>query len=113
MASYWCRYRRAPAISDLSSRVEEARKRSNRRYGDRMRNCDSALQPRWRRSGLRLRRYEIGRQLRALAEEVLVHLLQQKLLGLRRAKVEAIFVHEHLHVLDPHLPGLLGDAVVD
>ena len=83
------------------------------RCGGRTRNCGSTLRPRWKRSGLRLRRDEIGRQLRALAEEILVHLFEEEFLGLRGAEVEPVLVHEHLHVLHPHLPGFLGDAVVD
>ena len=78
--------------------------------------CGTAIpasRPRWKRSALRLRRDEIGRQLRALAEEILVHLFEQEFLRLGGAEIEAVLVHEHFHVLDPHLPRFLGDAVVD
>ena len=91
----------------------DCRRRWNLRCGGRTRNCDSTLRPRSKRSALRFRRDEIGRQLRALAEEVLVHLFEQEFLGLRGTEVEAVLVHEHLHVLHPHLPRFLGDVVVD
>src|SRR5207302_2141596 len=63
--------------------------------------------------GLSLRRDEIGRERGAFAKEVVVHLLQQKLLRFLGAEVEAVLVHEHLHVLHPHLPRFLGDALED
>src|SRR5664280_529001 len=28
-------------------------------------------------------------------------------------EVEPVLVHDHLHVLDPHLPGFLGNVLVD
>src|SRR5881392_3544940 len=37
----------------------------------------------------------------------------QEFLGLCGSKVEPVLVHEHLHVLHPHLPGFFGNAVVD
>ena len=54
-----------------------------------------------------------GRKRRAFAEEVLFHLLDQELLRFLRAQVEAVLVHDHLHVLDPHPPGFLRHVVVD
>src|SRR5262245_11875674 len=83
------------------------------RSGYRTPSFASTSIPRWQPSSLRLRRHEIGRQLGPLTEEIFVHLFDEKLLGLRRAKVEAVFVHEHLHMLDPHLPRLFGDVIVD
>jgi len=44
---------------------------------------------------------------RAFAKEVLVHLLDEELLGFTVAEVEPVFVHDHLHAVHPHLPGLL------
>src|SRR5882724_7461318 len=78
-----------------------------------MRSWTSASQPHCRCSALRLRRHEIGGQLRTLAEEVAVHLLDQKFLCLCGAEVEPILIHEHLHVLHPHFPRVLGDTLVD
>ena len=49
----------------------------------------------------------------AFAEEVIFHLLEQELLRLLRAEVEPVLVHDHLHLLEPHLPGFLGDVLVD
>src|SRR5262249_9420470 len=54
-----------------------------------------------------------GRQLRPLAEEELVGLVEKKLLPARRREVEAILVDDHLRVLEPHLPGIHGDRLVD
>src|SRR5271165_3537840 len=50
---------------------------------------------------------------RTFAKEVLFHLLEQEFLGLRISEVETVFVHDHLHLLDPHFPGVLGDVFVD
>src|ERR1043165_829292 len=68
---------------------------------------------RWKPSGLSLLGHEVRRQRGAFAEEVRIHLLDEELLGLGRAQVEAVFVHEHLHVLYPHLPGFLRDILVN
>src|ERR1039458_1294960 len=112
-ANGWFRCPRVPVIWGSFSRGGRLRGRWNWRCGGRTRNCGSTLPPRWKRSGLRFRRDEVGGQLRTLAEEVLVHLFEEKFLGLRGAEVEPVLVHEHLHVLDPHLPRVLGDAVKD
>src|ERR1022692_3738049 len=76
-----------------------------------MRNCDSTSPPRSRHLGLSFLWDEIRRQGGPFAEEIIVHLLQQEFLRLLGAEVEPILVHEHLHVLDPHLPGFLGDVL--
>src|SRR5262245_2978094 len=55
----------------------------------------------------------VRRQLRPLAEEELVRLLEEDRLPARRGEVEPVLVDDHLRVLQPQLPGLLGDAVVD
>src|SRR5437764_9263313 len=66
------------------------------------------------RSGLLLARRDIVRRKgRAFAEKVLLHLLQQKFLSLLRAEIQPVFVHEHLHVLDPHFPGFFRYVLVD
>src|ERR1039458_5669024 len=62
-----------------------------------------------RRSG----RDVIRREGRAFAKEVLVHLLDEELLGFLVAEVEAVLVHDHLQAVYPHLPGFLGNVVVD
>ena len=41
------------------------------------------------------------------------HLLDEEFLRLGRGQVEAILVHEHLHVLDPHLPGFFRYVFVN
>src|SRR5450432_3188819 len=112
-ASGLSRCRRGRAIWDSSSRADRRPKWWRPPCGNRTRNCSSTWRRRWRLSGLRLRRHEIGRQRRALAEEVTVHLLQQKFLRLLGAQVEPVLVHEHLHVLHPHLPGFFGNGLVD
>src|SRR5579872_4843979 len=58
-------------------------------------------------------RLELRRQLGAFAEEVFFHLFEQELLGFGLAEVEAVLVHDHLHVLDPTLPGFFGNVLVD
>src|SRR5260370_37873591 len=62
---------------------------------------------------VRFGRLIVRRQLRAFAEKVLFHLLEQKLLGLRLAQVEAVLVHDHLHVFHPPLPCLFPNILVD
>src|SRR5258708_6059164 len=64
----------------------------------------SALTARWNVAG-----WKSG----ALAEEEILHLFEQELLRFLSAQVEAVLVHDHLHVLHPHLPGLFGDVLVD
>src|SRR5579871_1558923 len=54
-----------------------------------------------------------GRQRRALAEEIILHLLQQELLRLLRPQVQPVLVHDHLHLLEPHFPGFLGNVLID
>src|ERR1700690_3316279 len=63
--------------------------------------------------GLRARRHEVWRQGRALTEEVLLHLFDDELLRFRVAQVQPVLVHEDLHVLEPQLPGLFRDVLVD
>ena len=60
-----------------------------------------------------LRRDVVRRQGSAFTEEILLHLLEQKLLRLGGSEIQPILVHEHLHVLDPHLPGVFRNVVVD
>src|SRR5207244_7407404 len=105
-------YRVRRARLSFSTRRSSDLRRWNWPCGGRTRNCGSTLRPRSRRSALRLRRDEIGRQLRALSEEILVHLFEEELLCLGGAEIEAVFVHEHLHVLHPHLPVFLGNVVL-
>src|ERR1700761_9103292 len=50
-----------------------------------------------------------GRMGGAFSEEIFFHLLQQKFLRFWRAQVEPIFVHNHFHLLHPHLPGVFGN----
>src|SRR5437773_1027712 len=58
-------------------------------------------------------RHEIRWQGGACAEEIVVHLFEEKLLSLSGSQVQPVFVHEHLHVLHPHLPSFFGDAFED
>ena len=55
-----------------------------------MRSCASRSQPRLKPFSLRLRRHEIGRQRRPFAEEVRVHLFDQKFLGFLGAEIEPV-----------------------
>ena len=41
------------------------------------------------------------------------HPSEQERLRLLRSEVEPVLVHDHLHVLEPHLPGFLGNVFVD
>jgi hypothetical protein len=50
---------------------------------------------------------------RAFAEEELLHLLFHDFLRVGIERVQAVFVHDHLGVLEPHLPGFSGDVFVD
>ena len=45
-------------------------------------------------------------QLRAFAEEELLHLFFHDLLRLRIERIQPVLVHQHLGVLDPHFPAL-------
>src|SRR5262249_40281110 len=65
------------------------------------------------RARLFLRRYVPGRELRAFAEEELLHLLAQHGLRLRRHQVEPGLGDDHLRMLEPQPPGLHRHAVVD
>src|SRR5208282_6718498 len=53
------------------------------------------------------------RRLTALAEEVLLHLLNDEVLMLFLPGLEAILVEQHLHVVLPVVPGLFADALID
>src|SRR5260370_11346678 len=50
------------------------------------------------------RRDKFFGKLRSLAEEILLHLFHQKLLGFRLPGLETVFIQEHLGVLGPHPP---------
>src|SRR5207245_7185392 len=54
-----------------------------------------------------------GRMCRTFAKEILFHLAEEELLRLGRSEVQAIFVHDHFHLLDPHLPGVFRDVFID
>src|SRR5690349_16688209 len=47
------------------------------------------------------------------AEEELLHLLLDDLLGFPRGRAQTVFIDDHLQVLEPHVPGLLGDVLID
>src|SRR5512139_2547466 len=49
-------------------------------------------------------RDEVRREGRALSEEELLALGHPDLLALRAREIEPVLVHEHLRVLEPHLP---------
>src|SRR5207237_9160125 len=53
------------------------------------------------------------RKLRAFAEEELLGLIEEHLVCLLRPARQPILVHDHLEVLEPHLPCVLGDGLVD
>ena len=53
------------------------------------------------------------REFAAGAEEELVHLLDEELLGFLGTGLEAVLVEEHLLALHPFAPGLGGDVLVD
>src|SRR5438128_3372603 len=55
----------------------------------------------------------VGRQRRSLAEEVLLGLVEEDLVRLLAAAGQTVLVHDHLEMLQPHLPGFLRDVVVD
>src|SRR6266851_835202 len=73
----------------------------------------SRMSPGFRTLPLGLRRLVVGRQRRALAEEVLLRLVEKDLVRLLASPGEPVLVHDHLEMLQPHLPRLLRDAVVD
>src|SRR5258708_30894574 len=55
--------------------------------------------------------HEAGGAVGAVAEEMLAHLLLEVLARARIGEVEAVLVHQHLLLLEPGLPRLLGDAL--
>src|SRR6185369_937137 len=56
---------------------------------------------------------EVGRELGVLAEEELLGLVPEDLVRARVRRRQAVLVHDHLEVLEPELPRVLTDAVVD
>src|ERR1051326_7094914 len=112
-ASSLCRCPKAPPTWDLSPRVRRHPGRWKTPCEDPMKSCGFGSPRRWRRSSLRLRRHEVGRQCGAFAKEIFVHLIDEKFMGLRSAEIEAVLVHQHFHVLDPHFPRLFGHVVID
>src|SRR5579859_4745322 len=58
-------------------------------------------------------RHILLRQLRTLAEEISLQLLNKKILSFFFPRLKTILVHEHLLVLAPIAPSLLGDIVVN
>jgi hypothetical protein len=52
-------------------------------------------------------------KLRALAEKILLHLLNQELLGFRPPGLQAVFIQEHFGVLGPHTPRFSADVVIN
>src|SRR5438067_9432968 len=71
------------------------------------------MSPRSRTLSFGLRRLVVRRQGGTLAEEVFLRLVEQDLVRLLAAAGQAILVHDHFEMLQPHLPRLLRDAVVD
>src|SRR5439155_8292870 len=59
------------------------------------------------------RRLVVRREMRAFAEEEFLGLIEEHLVRLLGAAGEAVLVHDHLEVLQPHLPRVLRDAVVN
>jgi hypothetical protein len=59
------------------------------------------------------RRHVLAGKRRSGAEEELLHLLHQELLRLRRPRLQAIFVQQHLLPLHPLAPRCLGDVLVN
>ena len=70
------------------------------------------VRPAGRRSLFR-RRDEFFGQLRSLAKEILLHLLDKKLLRLGLPGLEPIFIEQHLGVLGPHLPRFGAYVFID
>src|SRR5579863_8979314 len=56
---------------------------------------------------------EVRRKRGPLAEEVLFHLLNDEFLRFLGAQIQPVLIHEHFHVLDPHLPRFFRNVVVD
>ena len=52
-------------------------------------------------------------QLRSRAKEILLHLLDEELLGFRLPRLEPVFIQQHLGVLGPHLPRLGAHVFID
>src|SRR5947199_9232373 len=71
------------------------------------------MSPDLRTLPLGLGRLVVGRESGALAEEVLLRLVEQDLVRLLAAAGEPVLVHDHLEMLEPHLPRLLRNVVVD
>lgn len=57
--------------------------------------------------------YVAFRELGALSEKKLLHLLFHDFLGVGIEGIEAVFIHDHLGVLDPELPGIFRNTFVD
>src|SRR5215470_9580755 len=67
-----------------------------------------------RKSGLFLgRRNVLGRRRRSFTKEVLLHLLHDNFLIFPACRIQAIFIEQHLAELDPRVPRLLGNAVIN
>jgi len=129
-ARNWSRCRRVRATWGSSSRVQGGRSRSKPRSAPPTPCWSSRSRPRcrWfdpsspghrtarvskRTLVLRPWRHELRGECRAIAEEVLLHLLEEEFLRFRVAEVQPVLVHEHLHVLEPQLPRLFRDVLVD
>src|SRR5579863_1920464 len=61
----------------------------------------------------RRRRHVLFRQNRSLPKEELLQLLDDHFLILAPRRIQAVFVHQHLAMVCPHLPGLLRNIVVN
>jgi hypothetical protein len=57
--------------------------------------------------------YIFLRKLAAAAEEEVIHLFDEELLGFAGPGLEAVLVEEHLLALHPLVPGFLADILVD
>src|SRR3954471_21289209 len=71
------------------------------------------ISPGPRNSALRGGRLVVRRQLRPFAKEELLGLIEEHLVRLLRAAREPVLVHDHLEVLEPELPRVLRDVLVD
>src|SRR5688572_15392536 len=58
-------------------------------------------------------RHVAGRPVRARAEEMLLLLLREVVASFLVGKVEPVLVDQHLLLLEPLLPGFLGDVLED
>src|SRR4051794_9228655 len=56
---------------------------------------------------------ELFGKLRAGAEEILLHLLHQELLGFGLPGLEPVFIQQHLGVFSPHAPSLGADVFIN